>query len=198
MPNYSQQFQPMFCMLNGLQRTGLTVMTEDSLPQRILRYALLDPIEDTRAILRRSQNNEAFRQYLLERRLHALLLVVGIVLASLAFWLYSERSMFAEESFLRRRFGQSYERWAAVTPAFVPRLSLWRRPQESFSLSRALRREPLGLLALVAGLTVLEIAGELNLERRLVIEPVWGGLFAATAIVCTTLSVLAQRRPSEP
>ncbi len=60
-------------------------MTKDSLPQRILRYALLDPIEDTRAVLRRSQNNEAFRQYLLERRLHALLLVVGIVLASLAF-----------------------------------------------------------------------------------------------------------------
>jgi hypothetical protein len=60
-------------------------MTNDSLPQRILRYALLDPIEDTRAVLRRSQNNEAFRQYLLERRLHALLLVAGIVLASLTF-----------------------------------------------------------------------------------------------------------------
>lgn len=60
-------------------------MTDDSLPQRILRYALLDPIEDTRAVLRRSQNNEAFRQYLLERRWHALLLVAGIVLASLAF-----------------------------------------------------------------------------------------------------------------
>lgn len=63
----------------------MTFMTKDSLPQRVLRYALLDPIEDTRAVLRRSQNNEAFRQYLLERRLHALLLVVGIVLASLAF-----------------------------------------------------------------------------------------------------------------
>jgi hypothetical protein len=60
-------------------------MTNDSLPQRILRYALLDPIEDTRAVLRRSQNNEAFQQYLLERRSHALLLVAGIVLASLAF-----------------------------------------------------------------------------------------------------------------
>jgi len=85
MPNYSQQFQPMFCMLNGLQGTDSTFMTNDSLQQRILRYALLDPIEDTLAVLRRAQNNEAFRQYLLERRLQALLLVVGIVLASLAF-----------------------------------------------------------------------------------------------------------------
>ena len=83
MPNNSRQIQPMFCMLNGLQGTDLTFMTNDSLPQRILRYALLDPIEDTRAVLRRTRNNEPFRQYLLERWLHALLLVAVIVFASL-------------------------------------------------------------------------------------------------------------------
>ncbi len=59
-------------------------MTEDSLPLRILRYALLDPIDDARDILRRLQNNEAFRHYLRKRRLRALPLVVGIVLTSLA------------------------------------------------------------------------------------------------------------------
>jgi hypothetical protein len=59
-------------------------MTEDSLQFRVLRYALLDPIDDARDILRRLQNNEAFRHYLRKRALRALPLVVGIVLTSLA------------------------------------------------------------------------------------------------------------------
>jgi|SRR6267142_338951 len=60
-------------------------MTENPLALRILRYALLDPFDDARDILRRLQNNEAFRHYLRKRTLRALPLVVGIVLTSLAF-----------------------------------------------------------------------------------------------------------------
>jgi len=74
----------MFRMLGALPKTCLTVMAEGSLPLRILRYALLDPIDDARDILRRSQNNEMFQSYLRERWLHALPLVAGVVLASLA------------------------------------------------------------------------------------------------------------------
>ena len=59
-------------------------MTEDPLPLRILRYALLDPFDDARDILRRLQNNEAFQHYLRRRTLRALPLVVGILLTSLA------------------------------------------------------------------------------------------------------------------
>jgi hypothetical protein len=59
-------------------------MSEASLPSRILRYALLDPIDGARDILRRIQNNEAFQHYLRKRTLRAFPLVVGIVLTSLA------------------------------------------------------------------------------------------------------------------
>jgi len=74
----------MFRILGALPKTCLTVMAEGSLPLRILRYVLLDPIDDTRDILRRLQNNEMFQRYLRERRLHALPLAAGGVLASLA------------------------------------------------------------------------------------------------------------------
>ncbi|MGB5081416.1 MAG: hypothetical protein WBO23_11815, partial [Burkholderiales bacterium] len=74
----------MFRMLDALPKTGSTMMAEGSLPLRILRYALLDPIDDARDILRRLQNNEMFQRYLRERWLHALPLVAGIVLAGLA------------------------------------------------------------------------------------------------------------------
>jgi hypothetical protein len=59
-------------------------MTEGPLQLRILRYALLDPIDDARHILRRLQDNEAFQHYLRRRTWRALPLVVGIVLTSLA------------------------------------------------------------------------------------------------------------------
>jgi hypothetical protein len=59
-------------------------MTEGSPQSRLLQYALLDPIDDARAIVRRLKNNEAFQQYLRERTLRALPLVVGIVVTSLA------------------------------------------------------------------------------------------------------------------
>ena len=39
------------------------------------------------------------------------------VIYSLAFWIYYERIMFAEEAFLRQKFGETYRRWAATTPS---------------------------------------------------------------------------------
>ena len=58
-------------------------MAEGS-PPRILRTALLDPINDARAMLQRLRSNEMFRRYLRERWLHALPLVAAVVLGGLA------------------------------------------------------------------------------------------------------------------
>ena len=69
----------------------------------------------------------------------------------LAFWLYYERIMFAEEDFLCRKFGGAWSEWAARTPAFLPRWSLWRPSALSFSLRNVLKREYSGLLAMAVG-----------------------------------------------
>ena len=74
----------MFRMLDALPGTDLTGMTDDSRQMRALRYALLNPIDHSLQLLRRTQNNKEFQQYLRERWLFALPLVVGIVLSSLA------------------------------------------------------------------------------------------------------------------
>jgi hypothetical protein len=60
------------------------MMAEDSPQLRILRTALLDPIGEAHALLRRLQSNEMFQSYLRERRLYALPLVAGIALVGLA------------------------------------------------------------------------------------------------------------------
>jgi len=60
------------------------MMAEGSPQHRILRIALLDPIGEALALLRRVQSNEKFQSYLRERRLYALPLVAGVVIAALA------------------------------------------------------------------------------------------------------------------
>lgn len=115
------------------------------------------------------------------------------VIVSLVFWLYYERIMFAEEEFLRRRFGEDYLAWAAATPAFVPRLRGWRPPAARFCLLTVLRREHSSLLAVIGSLTVLELVGEHASTGRLALDPIWGAALAATAALCLAIRTLKHR-----
>jgi hypothetical protein len=49
-----------------------------------------------------------------------------VVLTTCFYALYYERIMLAEEAFLRDRFGEAFEKWAAQTPAFIPRFHGWK------------------------------------------------------------------------
>jgi protein-S-isoprenylcysteine O-methyltransferase Ste14 len=115
------------------------------------------------------------------------------VIVSLVFWLYYERIMFAEEEYLRRKFGPLYMSWAAITPAFLPRLTLWRRPGARFCLLTVLRREHSSLLALMASLTALEVVSDYAYSGRLFVDPVWGTALAVTLALCLTVRAVKHR-----
>ncbi len=117
------------------------------------------------------------------------------VLGSLAFWLYYERIMFAEEEFLRRKFSSVFTSWAASTPAIIPRRLRWQQPPRAFSLRNVLQREYSGLFALVSSLSLLELAGDFAYTGKLTIDLVWGAAFVATALLCTVLRALKHRAP---
>ncbi|MCX7981720.1 MAG: isoprenylcysteine carboxylmethyltransferase family protein [Syntrophales bacterium] len=95
----------------------------------------------------------------------------------LIFWLYYERIIFAEEEFLRRKFGHFYLEWAERTPAFFPKFSLWRRPTLSFSLRTALKEEYSGFFAIIATFTFLEIMGDYFVEGILEFDTLWQVIF---------------------
>ncbi len=60
------------------------MLAEGTLQHRILRTALLDPIGDALALLRRLRSNEMFQSYLRERSLYALPLAAGVAVSGLA------------------------------------------------------------------------------------------------------------------
>jgi protein-S-isoprenylcysteine O-methyltransferase Ste14 len=115
------------------------------------------------------------------------------VIVSLVFWIYYERIMFAEEEWLRRKFGALYTAWAAVTPAFLPRFSRWHQPPIGFCFLTVLRREHSSLLALMVSLTALEVAGDHAYTGRLTLDPVWGTALAATLVLCVAVRAVKHR-----
>jgi protein-S-isoprenylcysteine O-methyltransferase Ste14 len=79
-----------------------------------------------------------------------------VLAGALACFLYYERIAYCEEEFLLRRFGDQYRTWAAATPALVPRLSGWRRPELPFCWRTAVKREYQSVCTALVAFVVLD------------------------------------------
>jgi len=118
------------------------------------------------------------------------LMVLGVVVFLRVWWLpliyvlifslYYERIIFAEEMFLRRKFGPEFVQWALKTPAFVPRFRQWKAPESPFSWKKVLRREYHGVVAVVASMFLLEAAGDLYTGHGFEVDPLWNALLPIT------------------
>ena len=64
-----------------------------------------------------------------------------IIIVSLVYWIYYERIMMAEEAYLRGKFGDEFEEWAAKVPAFLPKWSRFEGGMLQFSWKTFVRRE---------------------------------------------------------
>jgi protein-S-isoprenylcysteine O-methyltransferase Ste14 len=115
------------------------------------------------------------------------------VIYTLAFWLYYERIMFAEEAYLRRKFGAEFTDWAARTPAFWPNLLHWRRPALPFSLRNVLRREYTGLVIVIGGHASVELAEHLMVRQYVVWDKSWIALSIGGAIAYVLLRTLKKK-----
>ena len=99
---------------------------------------------------------------------------------TLAFALYYERIMAAEEDFLRSKFGEDFENWSEITPGFFPDFSKWDSPELKISFKNILRREYSSLFALIFSFTVLDLIGNYLVIQKLYVVPMWNVLFWTT------------------
>jgi protein-S-isoprenylcysteine O-methyltransferase Ste14 len=82
-------------------------------------------------------------------------LVIAVTFALILF-IYYERIIAAEEAFLATKFGAEYTDWAAVTPAFIPKVTGWHAPDMAFSWRSVVRREHASIYAAVVALFLVE------------------------------------------
>jgi len=112
------------------------------------------------------------------------------VTCMLIFWLYYERIIFAEEEFLREKFGGEFERWADATPCFFPDVRKWVSPERPFSWRKVLKDEYSGFFAIIATFAFLEVIGDFIVERKLIFDRVWCSLFLVGVSSYLTLRAL--------
>lgn len=115
-----------------------------------------------------------------------------LVMVTLGFWIYYERIMFAEEEFLRRRFGKEYESWASNTPAFIPGVTGWRPWDLPFSARTALKREVSGLFGLISTFAAIEVGSDFAATGRVGIDPFWTVLFFTAATTYLAVRIVAR------
>ncbi len=95
----------------------------------------------------------------------------------LLFWVYYERIMFAEEFFLRGKFGASYRLWADKTAAFWPNIFKWKSSNVSFSAKNVMMREYNGFFLIFLSLAYLDVLKNYLLYKSFALEdlitPFW-------------------------
>lgn len=82
--------------------------------------------------------------------------IFAFVIVSLVYWIYYERIMMAEEAFLRDKYGDEFEQWAAKVPAFFPKWSLYEGGMLDFSWKTFIRREYATIMSVIVTYTVLD------------------------------------------
>ncbi len=114
------------------------------------------------------------------------------LMITLIFWVYYERIMVLEESFLRRTFGPAYLAWADRTPALIPRGS-WVASPHPFSARTVLRQEYYCLFSTMAMFTVLQV-GTIWIETgQPGLSHSWAAALLGAALVSGLLRLLQRR-----
>jgi protein-S-isoprenylcysteine O-methyltransferase Ste14 len=98
---------------------------------------------------------------------------VFIVFFVLIYWLYYERIMFAEEQFLRNKFGEAYDKYSEKIRSVIPRFSGYVREALPFSVKSVLKREYNSFVNIFIIFVLLDLFRNYFLSERLYLTPMW-------------------------
>lgn len=115
------------------------------------------------------------------------------LIVMLLFWVYYERIIFAEEEYLREKFGELYLTWAQKTPAFIPNVRNWRRSERAFSFRKALKNEYKSFFAMIVSYVFIEILGDVFVEHRLELDSMWVIILSFSSIFYIVTRILKKK-----
>ncbi len=98
---------------------------------------------------------------------------VFVIIFILVYWLYYERIMFAEEQFLRGKFGEAYDKWSENVKAVIPRFKGFSKPSLPFSFKSVLRREYNSFVNIFIIFVALDLFRNYFVSERIYLSPMW-------------------------
>jgi protein-S-isoprenylcysteine O-methyltransferase Ste14 len=116
------------------------------------------------------------------------------ILFCLGYWIYYERIMFAEESFLRDKFGDAYLEYSKKTPPFFPLyLSRWQSPKLNFRWKKAIRQEISSFYALIFSFTILTVYRNFLILHKFFLSRTWMIFFISGTVIYLILRFLKKQ-----
>ena len=116
-----------------------------------------------------------------------------IIIFVLAYWLYYERIIFAEEQFLRHKFGEAYDTWTYKVKAVIPGFRNYTKTNLPFSLKNALRREYYSIASLFIVFALLDLFRNIAVTGRVYMEPMYATLLIAALIFWAVIRYIVKR-----
>lgn len=116
-----------------------------------------------------------------------------VIIFVLAFWLYYERIIFAEEQFLRRKFGEAYDTWAFRVRSVLPRFKNYTPSNLSFSFRNVLKREYNSITNVFLVFALLDVVRNLAITGRVYMEPLYMAFLIAALIFWAIVRYLVKR-----
>lgn len=101
----------------------------------------------------------------------------------LLYWIYYERIMFAEEQFLRKKFGDAYDKWSEKVSSFIPWSFNFIPPKLPFSMKNVLKREYNSFINIFAIFILLDLFRNIFLSERIYLTGMWVWLFAGAFVI---------------
>ena len=116
-----------------------------------------------------------------------------IIMYILAFLVYYERIMFAEEAYLSNKFGDEYLQWAKSAPTFIPSFKQWERPHIPFSLRIVLKKEYNSFFAVIIILFISEVIGDMFAKGKIELDFMWAVLVGFSFFIWITILLLKKK-----
>lgn len=113
----------------------------------------------------------------------------------LFYYVYYERIMYAEEAFLRNKFGDAYLKWAEKVPAFIPSFKHSVKSKYSFSIKKSLKQEKNGFAAVFLLFWAFELVGDFIASKQFKIEfDFWFYTAIISTVIYFILKIMKKRK----
>lgn len=111
---------------------------------------------------------------------------------SLVYWIYYERIMFAEEQYLRKKFGEAYDLWSDKVRAFVPGFKNYQKSNLGFSMRNVLKREYHGFANMFIVFAIIDLARNYFLSNEIKLNNLWLWALIASISIWLILRILVK------
>jgi len=108
----------------------------------------------------------------------------------LFYLIYYERIMFAEEEYLRDKFGDEYVTWDSKRSPLIPTKFRWERPELCFSFRHILKREHDGFFGIIVTYFIMDTATDLRWMHRFFADYVWLWVLVVGTVIYGILKYL--------